>query len=241
MHDRGQPIHVGLVQNDRHVPQLTPSRRPAAPGFTQPVRSTGHALVDARTHAGQAELLVAVDVETTVLGTVTVVRPGTPYAEVSRDGEVEFRMLAVNPPARGRGVGEALVHAAIMRAREFGARRLAISNSKHMTTAHRLYQRLGFQRLPERDWRPVPGVEATAYAFSSNCRSRTLGAVGNMVLGCLESDHDPSWSSMTSLFDLTDGNRLRPVLGRVISLDERLCGEFPTRVREPQTAAKLHV
>jgi hypothetical protein len=35
-----------------------------------------------------------------------------------------------------------------------------------MTTAHRLYQRLGFQRQPDRDWRPVPGVDVTALGFS---------------------------------------------------------------------------
>jgi ribosomal protein S18 acetylase RimI-like enzyme len=63
-------------------------------------------------------------------------------------------------------VGEALVRAVIARARELGATRLVMSSSEHMTTAHRLYQRLGFQRLPERDWRPVPGVDITALGFS---------------------------------------------------------------------------
>ena len=36
-------------------------------------------------------------------------RPGSPWRELSVDGEGEFRMLAVAPAARGRGVGEALV------------------------------------------------------------------------------------------------------------------------------------
>ncbi|WP_461122251.1 GNAT family N-acetyltransferase [Saccharothrix stipae] len=145
-------ITVAAYRADRHIDSHTG-------GYAD-------TLVDTRTRAREAELLVAVDVEKTVLGTVTVVRPGTPYAEVSRDGEVEFRMLAVSPSARGRGVGEALVRAVIVRARELGARRLVMSSSEHMTTAHRLYQRLGFQRLPERDWRPVPGVDVTALGFS---------------------------------------------------------------------------
>jgi len=124
------------------------------------------ALMNAAARARAAELLVAVDVEDNLLGTVTVVRPGTPFAEVSREGELEFRMLAVSPEARGRGVGEALVRAVIARAREVGVRRLVMSSSEHMVTAHRLYQRLGFQRFPERDWQPVPDVPITAYGFS---------------------------------------------------------------------------
>ncbi|GAA1273903.1 GNAT family N-acetyltransferase [Saccharothrix xinjiangensis] len=122
-------------------------------------------LADARTRARQAELLVAVDEGGSVLGTVTIAQPGSPYAEVGEAGEVEFRMLAVNPPARGRGVGEALVRAAIARARELGARRLVMSSSERMAAAHRLYRRLGFRRLPERDWRPVPGVVAQAFSL----------------------------------------------------------------------------
>ncbi len=59
IHDPGQPIDAGLVQNDRHVPHLTPSRRPAAPGFTQPVRSTGHALVVLSGDVGDGRLAVS--------------------------------------------------------------------------------------------------------------------------------------------------------------------------------------
>jgi ribosomal protein S18 acetylase RimI-like enzyme len=123
-------------------------------------------LADARSRAREAELLVAVDVGDALLGTVTIAWPGTPYAEVSKPGEIEFRMLAVSPDARGRGVGEALVRAVIARAREAGAHRLVMSSAASMAAAHRLYQRLGFQRLPERDWNPVPGKDLVACAFS---------------------------------------------------------------------------
>mgnify|MGYP004634202519 FL=1 len=33
-----------------------------------------------------------------------------------------------------------------------------------MTAAQRLYQRLGFTRLPERDWQPAPGIDLLVYA-----------------------------------------------------------------------------
>ncbi|WP_367136150.1 GNAT family N-acetyltransferase [Saccharothrix sp. HUAS TT1] len=145
-------LTVAAYQADRHIDSHT--------------GKYADTLVDAPSRAREGELLVAVDAGGAVLGTVTVVRPGTPYAEVSRDGEVEFRMLAVSPAARGRGVGEALVRAVIARARELGVRRLVMSSSEHMATAHRLYRRLGFRRSPERDWQPVPGVDVTALGFS---------------------------------------------------------------------------
>ena len=110
-----------------------------------------------------AEVLVAVDDTGNVLGTVTVVHPGTEFAEISQPGELEFRMLAVAPPARGRGVGEALTRAVVARARELGVRKVVLSSLSGMRTAHRLYERLGFTRLSERDWRPFPHVTLIAY------------------------------------------------------------------------------
>jgi hypothetical protein len=42
---------------------------------------------------------------------------------------------------------------------------MVLSTDPLMTTAHRLYERLGFTRLPERDWSPVPGAELLVYAL----------------------------------------------------------------------------
>ncbi|MEU6642435.1 GNAT family N-acetyltransferase [Saccharomonospora sp. NPDC046836] len=115
--------------------------------------------------AEHAELLVAVADSGAPIGTVTIVRAGTPYTEIARDGEVEFRMLAVAADARGRGVGAALTQAVLDRARALAARRVVLCSLESMTTAHRLYARLGFRRLPERDWEPVPGVTLLAYSL----------------------------------------------------------------------------
>jgi ribosomal protein S18 acetylase RimI-like enzyme len=113
-----------------------------------------------------SELLVAVDDGTgALLGTVSFVRAGSPYAEVAVDGEAEFRMLAVARPARGRGIGRLLAQACLDRARAAGAAQLVISTSTEMAPAHRLYESLGFGRLPARDWRPAPGVLLIAYAL----------------------------------------------------------------------------
>ena len=120
-------------------------------------------LRDVARRVRQAEGLVAVDDTGAVLGTVTVVRPESEYAEVSRPGELEFRMLAVAPSARGRGIGEALTRAVLDRARALGARKVVLSSQEGMRGAHRLYERLGFTRLPERDWQVLPHVTLIAY------------------------------------------------------------------------------
>ncbi|PWR05383.1 GNAT family N-acetyltransferase [Micromonospora acroterricola] len=121
----------------------------------------GAVLADVSTRAASGEVLVAVD-ETTgaVLGSVTFVLPGTPFAELSGPGEAEFRMLAVDPAAQGRGVGAALVQACVDRAAELGCAALMICVRAGMAaSAHRLYERLGFVRAPEKDWSPVAGVD----------------------------------------------------------------------------------
>ena len=95
---------------------------------------------------------------------MTFVLPGTPWAEVSRPGEAEFRMLAVSPEHRGRGVGSALAQWCVDRAREQGCTggRPELADGR-WTTAHRMYERMGFARAPERDWRPNPEVHLIVY------------------------------------------------------------------------------
>ncbi|MGH3901933.1 MAG: GNAT family N-acetyltransferase [Pseudonocardiaceae bacterium] len=134
-----------------------------ADGYANPAGSYAAELADAARRARDAELLVAVDPEGMVLGTVTVCMPGSGLGELSQPGELEFRMLAVALDARRRGVGEALVIAVLQRATETGAHRVVLSSAAEMCVAHRLYARLGFVRLPGRDWQPVPGVTLLAF------------------------------------------------------------------------------
>ncbi|MFG2477618.1 GNAT family N-acetyltransferase [Streptomyces fagopyri] len=109
--------------------------------------------------AGAAEVLVAVGGER-ILGAVTFVPRGGPMADIARPGEAEIRMLAVAREARGRGAGTALVGACVDRARATGScTRVVLSTQRTMRTAHRLYERLGFTRAPERDWNPVPHLD----------------------------------------------------------------------------------
>jgi len=114
--------------------------------------------------ARDAELAVAVDESSgAVLGTVTYCLAGTPWAEVSGDGEAEFRMLAVAPTARGQGVGETLATWCVDRAMADGCHAMVLSTLPVMHAAHRIYQRLGFVRTPERDWYPQPDIQLITY------------------------------------------------------------------------------
>ena len=119
-------------------------------------------LRDAAARAAQAELWVADD-GGALLGTVTRCPAGSPWREISRPGEGEFRMLAVAPEARGRGVGEALTRHVLAVCADAGESAVVISSLAEMTAAHRVYDRLGFRRLPERDWSPLDGVDLIAF------------------------------------------------------------------------------
>ena len=115
-------------------------------------------LRDVAKRAVAAEVLVAVEAGR-VLGGVTFVPAGGPMADIARAGEAEIRMLAVAPEARGRGTGEALVRACVERARAVdGCVRVVLSTQRTMHAAHRIYERLGFVRTPERDWNPLPDL-----------------------------------------------------------------------------------
>jgi GNAT superfamily N-acetyltransferase len=102
-------------------------------------------------HARQADVWVA-QVDGRLAGAVL-----TPAGETEEPDAFGFRLLGVAPWARGRGVAVALVaHAeALARARGFG--RVAIWSGPQMVEAHRLYERLGYLRRPERETRVVDG------------------------------------------------------------------------------------
>jgi ribosomal protein S18 acetylase RimI-like enzyme len=122
------------------------------------------ALADVAGRAELSELLVVRDGAGHVVGSVALVLTGD-FGEVTQsEEEAAFRMLVVDPAVQGRGVGELLVSTCLDGARAAGKRRMVISTDPRMTAAHRLYQRLGFTRLSERDWSPVPGVDLLVYA-----------------------------------------------------------------------------
>jgi ribosomal protein S18 acetylase RimI-like enzyme len=122
-------------------------------------------LRDARTRAARSRLLVAA-LDGALVGTVTFALGGTPYAERSAEGEAEIRMLGTATSARGHGVGTALTQRCVELAREAGCSAVRLSSQPEMKQAHRIYERMGFVRTPERDWTPVPGVDLLTYVLT---------------------------------------------------------------------------
>jgi ribosomal protein S18 acetylase RimI-like enzyme len=98
-----------------------------------------------------------------ILGTVMLLP--FPHSRVSGQDEAEIRALAVAPEGQGRGTGSELLSAVILLAGQRGIRHLVLMTQSDMLTAHHLYQRAGFRRLPERDWSPVPGISLLAYGL----------------------------------------------------------------------------
>ncbi|MFG3340450.1 GNAT family N-acetyltransferase [Glycomyces sp. NPDC048151] len=122
-------------------------------------------LRDVPHRAASARVLVAADGEA-LLGGVTLAFHGSPMCELGGPGDAEIRMLAVAPAAHGRGVGSALAAACVEAARaEAGTKRVVLCSQEAMTTAHRIYGRLGFARAHDLDWSPVPGVDLWAFAL----------------------------------------------------------------------------
>jgi GNAT superfamily N-acetyltransferase len=105
--------------------------------------------------ASEAELLVVRD-GGRLLGSVAYLRAGRTAPPLPREW-ASVRLLSVAPEARGRGVGAALVHACIARARAEGADVLGLYTTGMMDTARALYARLGFVQdavLPPRHGQP---------------------------------------------------------------------------------------
>ncbi|MCA1692982.1 MAG: GNAT family N-acetyltransferase, partial [Actinobacteria bacterium] len=122
-------------------------------------------LSDVARRAREAVVLVAVDAQDTLLGSITYVPGPGYYAEFDGVDEAGVRMLVVDPAAQGRGVGEALVRACVEQARADSRRRLTLHTTPSMAAARRLYERLGFQRAPEGDETLPDGLVLLGYAL----------------------------------------------------------------------------
>lgn len=124
--------------------------------------------------AREHEVWVAADAATgELLGTVTTPRAGRRMSTVARNAdELDFRFLGVSPAARGRGVGELLVRHVVELAASRGIRRVVLNTGPQMTAAQRLYERLGFERLEDREFtfeRP-DGTTIRIWAYGRDVR-----------------------------------------------------------------------
>jgi GNAT superfamily N-acetyltransferase len=112
------------------LPQLTEARTP-------PTLAQLHDVVSNQT------LLVARDDDGRILGTLTFV-----LYRVASGVKGRIEDVIVDESARGRGVGETLVHKGMRLANEAGVLMLELTSMPYRQSANRLYKRLGFVRKP---------------------------------------------------------------------------------------------
>lgn len=121
-------------------------------------------LEDVEHRAEHAQVWVA-EASGKVVAAVTLTFAGRPYSEIDQDGEMEFRMLAVDPAHQGSGVGHAMVVKIAEHARKLpGIEAISITSARFMERAHALYASFAFRRTPERDWH-VPGEYVLLWVF----------------------------------------------------------------------------
>ena len=102
------------------------------------------------------ELLVAVSSENEIVGGVVFFNDmkyygsgGIATKEVNSAG---FRLLAVSPSARGKGIGKLLTEECIRKAKEAKLRQVIIHSTKAMQIAWKMYENLSFKRSEDLDF-----------------------------------------------------------------------------------------
>ena len=108
-----------------------------------------------QSEAVEVERIVA-ELEGELVGSVMLYPPASDAYQgaAKRASWPQLRLLAVAPSARGAGVGQALVDECVRRARLSGAAELGLHTSESLRAAVRMYERMGFLRAPEYDFRP---------------------------------------------------------------------------------------
>jgi ribosomal protein S18 acetylase RimI-like enzyme len=182
-------VEVNATMIDYEVRRARPGECPAvgaltaagyrADGLLSRRGGTDHyeaELLDAAGRAAAAQLLVAAEPRGRLLGTVTWCPPGSGLRELAtRPEQGEFRMLAVAPATRRRGIARALVQHCLAEAHRLGLAELVLSSLPEMAAAHALYTALGFRRAPELDWNPVPPVRLWAFRLVLRPSAATPG------------------------------------------------------------------
>jgi predicted N-acetyltransferase YhbS len=117
-------------------------------------------LLDLDARADDSHLLVA-EQGGRIVGTVTFFEDAAKEGLGWPSGWAGLRALAVDPAARGRGIGRRLMEACRQRARAGGAKVLCLHTALFMTAAVGIYEQMGFQRAPAFDFSPTGhlGVE----------------------------------------------------------------------------------
>jgi GNAT superfamily N-acetyltransferase len=153
--DRDAIVDVTLAAYQEYASQV-----PFWPAYRENILAT-------ITSPRPAAQLVA-DLDGTIVGTV-LFYPAPPPGATIAPGQSrwpEIRLLAVAPPARGKGVALALMQECVRRAREAGSDAVTLHTMSAMQAALRLYTRMGFQPAPELDFQPVADFTVNGYRLT---------------------------------------------------------------------------
>jgi ribosomal protein S18 acetylase RimI-like enzyme len=109
------------------------------------------------------EYTLVATIDGKIIGTICHCPPdGLSPAVLAGSDEYEFRFLAISPGAWGAGVGSPLVANCEAQAIASGAHQMLLSVIDSNERAINLYERLGYARLPEREWSPTPAGDSTS-------------------------------------------------------------------------------
>lgn len=122
-------------------------------------RDTPYARSDFDAAAAAAAHFLVAEQDGAVVGVVALLSPGEPSRAVALEGEAELARLVVVAGARRHGVGRALVERCAELAHEADWDAIALWSRPYQSAGHRLYESLGYVRVPERD-----SVDATGFA-----------------------------------------------------------------------------
>jgi len=122
-------------------------------------------IVDVRTRWRDGSTLIVAESAGQVAGAVTYYPPGKADEAWPRSWAT-FRLLGVDPARRREGIGRSLTIECIRRAREGGAPVLGLHTTDLMAIAKGMYERMGFERLPELGFYPAPELAVIAYRLT---------------------------------------------------------------------------
>lgn len=137
------------------VARITASAYLAAGYFDSTEHPYMRKIVRVAERAAAARMIVA-ERDGAVIGSATLALHGEEWADIALPDELEFRLLVVDPGVQRSGAGREMVSHILHLARTFpGVGAVSLTTGDDWHAAHALYRKLGFTRVPERDW-PVP-------------------------------------------------------------------------------------
>lgn len=159
--EHGYTIRQARPEEYSRLGQLTVDACASLPGMPRPEDQPEYyrMLLDVAKRAGNPaiSILAAVGDAGELLGSVDFIADMKQYGSggTAKDvpGAAGIRLLAVRDECRGRGIGKALTRFCIDRALDLGRSKVILHTTRAMETARAMYERLGFRRFPELDFK----------------------------------------------------------------------------------------